>query len=65
MDKKDKNRTRKNYRWEIKTIKREQEVLRPIKKTVKRLVLEKQKMQRRVLTYKNKLVTETKTILKR
>ena len=35
----DKNRTRKKTKWEMKTVKRKQQVLRPVKKIVKRLKL--------------------------
>jgi hypothetical protein len=37
----DRNRTRKRTKWQMKTVTRKQEVIRPVTKTVKRIVLEK------------------------
>lgn len=42
MHDEEKNRTRKKTRWEMKTVSRSQQVLRPHTKMVKRLVLKKQ-----------------------
>jgi len=64
VNEEDKYRTRKVTKWQIQKVKREQEVLRPYKKMVKRLKLQKQKVARKVIKYVLKQVVEKKTIIK-
>jgi len=61
----DKNRTRKKTRWEMKTVKRSQQVLRPHSKTVKRLVLQKQTRNQQQIRFETKTVREKQTILRK
>ena len=65
MHDEDKNRTRKKTKWEMKTVNRQQQVLRPVKKTVKRLKLQKQTRMQKKIEYKTKTVREKQTILRK
>lgn len=64
VNEEDKYRTRKVTKWQIQKVKREQEVLRPHKKMVKRLKLSSQTVLRKVIKYVLKSVLEKKTIIK-
>ena len=46
MHSEDRNRFRQRTKWEMKVVKRRQQVLRPFKTMVKRLVLQKQMKKR-------------------
>jgi hypothetical protein len=65
VNEEDKNRMRTKTKWEMRKVTRDQEVLMPFKKTVKRLVLKKQQMAKKVIKYETKLVPTTKVILKK
>jgi len=56
---------RTKTKWEMRKVTRDQEVLMPFKKTVKRLVLKKQNIAKKVIKYETKLVPTTKVILKK
>jgi len=49
VNEEDKHRTRTAVAWETKPIMREQEVLKPFKKMVKKMVLQKKKLTMKVV----------------
>jgi len=49
----------------MKTVKRRQEVLKPNKKIVKRLVMKTVNQEKKVIEYKTKIYKETKKIMKK
>jgi hypothetical protein len=52
-------------KWEMKRVKRQQQILRPQKRMVKRLVLQKQIKQEKVIKYEVKEVRENKTVMRK
>jgi hypothetical protein len=58
----DKNRTRKKTRWEMRVVKRKQQVLRPHKTTVKRMVLQKAIRREKKVRYETKTISVKQTV---
>lgn len=56
---------RTRTKWEMRKQSRVQEVLRPFKKKVARLELQKQNISKKIITYKTKLIPTKKVILKK
>jgi hypothetical protein len=52
-------------KWEMKRVKRQQQILRPFKRMVKRLVLQKQIKQEKTIKYEVKEVRENKTVMRK